>query len=72
MASAGVPFAPGASGNIATEELVYLSEDGGITTGIDIDKALDAARLISPLLGKPPPAICSPPGAGPYPGAARA
>ena len=49
----GCPFAPGASGNIATEELVYLFEDGGITTGIDIDRALDAARLISRLLGKP-------------------
>ncbi|WP_040834982.1 hydroxymethylglutaryl-CoA lyase [Nocardia brevicatena] len=49
----GCPFAPGASGNIATEELAYLFEDGGITTGIDIDKALDAARLISRLLGKP-------------------
>lgn len=49
----GCPFAPGASGNIATEELVYLFEDGGITTGIDIDKALDAARLISRLLDEP-------------------
>ncbi|OXR44506.1 Hydroxymethylglutaryl-CoA lyase YngG [Nocardia cerradoensis] len=49
----GCPFAPGASGNIATEELVYLFSDGGIETGIDIDRALDAARLISHLLGKP-------------------
>ncbi len=48
----GCPFAPGASGNIATEELVYLFEDGGITTGINIDRALAAARLISRLLGK--------------------
>ncbi|MEV5652831.1 hydroxymethylglutaryl-CoA lyase [Nocardia sp. NPDC052254] len=48
----GCPFAPGASGNIATEELAYLFEDGGISTGIDIDRALDAARLISRLLGK--------------------
>ncbi len=49
----GCPFAPGASGNIATEELAYMFEDGGIATGIDIDRALDAARLISGLLGKP-------------------
>ncbi|WP_062994481.1 hydroxymethylglutaryl-CoA lyase [Nocardia mikamii] len=48
----GCPFAPGASGNIATEELAYLFDDGGIETGIDIDRALDAARLISRLLGK--------------------
>lgn len=33
----GCPFAPGASGNIATEELVYMLEDMGITTGIDLD-----------------------------------
>ncbi|MBY8858567.1 hydroxymethylglutaryl-CoA lyase [Nocardia sp. CA2R105] len=51
--SGGCPFAPGASGNIATEELAYMFEDGGIATGIDIDRALDAARLISGLLGKP-------------------
>ncbi|MCC3316167.1 hydroxymethylglutaryl-CoA lyase [Nocardia africana] len=49
----GCPFAPGASGNIATEELAYLFSDGGIETGIDIDRALDAARLIARLLGKP-------------------
>ncbi|REE70896.1 hydroxymethylglutaryl-CoA lyase [Rhodococcus wratislaviensis] len=48
----GCPFAPGASGNIATEELVYMFEDGGITTGIDIDKELVAARLAERLLHK--------------------
>ncbi|MFF0492004.1 hydroxymethylglutaryl-CoA lyase [Nocardia sp. NPDC004068] len=49
----GCPFAPGASGNIATEELVYLFEDGGIRTGIDLDRTLAAAQLISRLLGRP-------------------
>ncbi len=48
----GCPFAPGASGNIATEELVYMFEDGGIPTGIDVARVLDAARLISGHLGK--------------------
>lgn len=48
----GCPFAPGASGNIATEELVYMFEDGGIATGIDIDRELDAARLAERLLGR--------------------
>ncbi|MGW4334087.1 hydroxymethylglutaryl-CoA lyase [Rhodococcus koreensis] len=48
----GCPFAPGASGNIATEELAYMFEDGGITTGIDIDIELDAARLAERLLGR--------------------
>lgn len=51
----GCPFAPGASGNIATEELVYLFEDSGIDTGIDLDAALDAARLVELLLGKQVP-----------------
>lgn len=49
----GCPFAPNASGNIATEELVYLFEDGGIHTGIDLDRVLDAAHLVYRHLGKP-------------------
>ncbi|MEU1960830.1 hydroxymethylglutaryl-CoA lyase [Nocardia sp. NPDC019304] len=49
----GCPFAPAASGNLATEELVYLFEDSGIATGIDLEATLDAARLLSRLLGKP-------------------
>ncbi|MHA3701290.1 hydroxymethylglutaryl-CoA lyase [Jatrophihabitans sp. YIM 134969] len=39
----GCPFAPGASGNIATEELVYMLEESGVATGIDLDAVLDAA-----------------------------
>ncbi|MBC2643753.1 MULTISPECIES: hydroxymethylglutaryl-CoA lyase [unclassified Rhodococcus (in: high G+C Gram-positive bacteria)] len=49
----GCPFAPGAGGNIATEELVYMFEDGGITTGIDLDETLAAARLAGKLLDTP-------------------
>ncbi|MDT2007868.1 hydroxymethylglutaryl-CoA lyase [Rhodococcus opacus] len=49
----GCPFAPGASGNIATEELAYMFEDGGIATGIDLDKTLSAARVAERLLDKP-------------------
>ena len=41
----GCPFAPGASGNIATEELVYWAEESGIDTGIDLDRVVDAARV---------------------------
>lgn len=51
----GCPFAPGASGNLATEELVYLLEDAGVRTGVDLDALLDAARLASHLLDKPLP-----------------
>ena len=48
----GCPFAPGASGNLATEELVYLLEDAGVQTGVDLDLLLEAGRLASRLLGK--------------------
>jgi hydroxymethylglutaryl-CoA lyase len=49
----GCPFAPGASGNIATEELLYLLEDSGVATGVDLDVTLDAARLTQELVGHP-------------------
>jgi hydroxymethylglutaryl-CoA lyase len=49
----GCPFAPGATGNIATDELVYLLEDSGIETGVDLDAALEAARLVESLVGHP-------------------
>ncbi len=46
----GCPYAPGATGNIATEELVHMVEDMGVSTGIDlaalIDAAADAERII--------------------------
>ncbi|MCO7219056.1 hydroxymethylglutaryl-CoA lyase [Klenkia sp. PcliD-1-E] len=41
----GCPFAPGASGNIATEELVYWLTDSGVETGIDLDRVLAAAAV---------------------------
>ena len=41
----GCPFAPGASGNIATEELVYLLEESGVRTGLDLDALLVAAAV---------------------------
>ena len=47
----GCPFAPGASGNIATEELVYLLEDAGIATGIDLSATLTAARVAADVVG---------------------
>jgi hydroxymethylglutaryl-CoA lyase len=48
----GCPFAPGASGNIATEELVYLLDDLDITTGLDLDALLAAARSTERAIGK--------------------
>ncbi|MDG3015299.1 hydroxymethylglutaryl-CoA lyase [Speluncibacter jeojiensis] len=47
----GCPFAPGASGNIATEELVYLLEDCGVGTGIDLSAAIDAAAVARDVVG---------------------
>lgn len=47
----GCPFAPGASGNIATEELVYWLTDSGVTTGIDLDAVLAAAAVTEQAVG---------------------
>ena len=50
----GCPYAKGASGNVATEDVVYLLNGLGISTGIDFDKLLQAGWFISNKLGKPP------------------
>jgi hydroxymethylglutaryl-CoA lyase len=47
----GCPFAPGATGNVATEEVVHMLHDMGIDTGIDLGALLDAARLAQELVG---------------------
>ncbi|MBA8793038.1 hydroxymethylglutaryl-CoA lyase [Friedmanniella endophytica] len=49
----GCPFAPGASGNIATEELLYLLDDAGVDTGLDAAATLAAAASAQRLLGHP-------------------
>ncbi|HEX5826795.1 MAG TPA: hydroxymethylglutaryl-CoA lyase [Candidatus Limnocylindrales bacterium] len=49
----GCPYAPGAAGNLATEDLVYLLEAEGFETGVDLDPLLDAARLIAEILDRP-------------------
>jgi hydroxymethylglutaryl-CoA lyase len=46
----GCPFAPGATGNVATEDVVYLLNGMGIETGIDIDRLRDASRFIDGVL----------------------
>jgi hydroxymethylglutaryl-CoA lyase len=50
----GCPYAPGATGNVATEDVVYMLEGMGIRTGVDMDKLLAATNEISRLLGRPP------------------
>jgi isopropylmalate/homocitrate/citramalate synthase len=49
----GCPYAPGAAGNLATEDLVYLLDREGLRHGLDLDGILDAARFIADALGKP-------------------
>jgi hydroxymethylglutaryl-CoA lyase len=48
----GCPYAPGASGNIATEELVHMVEDMGVATGVDLDAMIEAAREAERLVGR--------------------
>src|ERR1700732_3858128 len=47
----GCPFAPGATGNIATEDLVYLLRDSGIAVDVDLDAAIAAARVAQRVIG---------------------
>ena len=48
----GCPYAPGASGNLASEELVHMLEDMGIATGVDLEALLEAARLAERIVGR--------------------
>ncbi len=48
----GCPYAPGATGNVATEEVVHMLEDMGIDTGVDLAALLDAARLAQEIVGR--------------------
>ena len=51
----GCPYAPGATGNLATEDLVYMLDGLGQPTGITLDGIIDASRWIEPLIGHPLP-----------------
>jgi hydroxymethylglutaryl-CoA lyase len=53
----GCPFAPAATGNIATEDLVYMLERMGIETGLDLDRLIAAAAWLEEHLGRPVPAL---------------
>jgi len=48
----GCPYAPGATGNVATEELVHMVEDMGVDTGIDLDAMIDAAATAERIVGR--------------------
>ncbi len=47
----GCPFAPGASGNLATEDTVYMLEGMGVSTGVDLEKLIDCSILAASLVG---------------------
>ena len=61
----GCPFAPRATGNIATEDLVFALERSGIRTGFDLDELIRASNWLGDQLGRPTPALVSK--AGPFP-----
>jgi hydroxymethylglutaryl-CoA lyase len=48
----GCPYAPGASGNVATEELVHMLHDMGVATGIDLDALIEVAEMAEKMLGR--------------------
>ena len=51
----GCPYAPGASGNMATEDLVYMLDRMGIETGVDLNRLVQASAIIAPYLDHPLP-----------------
>jgi hydroxymethylglutaryl-CoA lyase len=50
----GCPYAPGATGNVATEDVVYMLEGMGIKTGVDMAKLVAATNVVSQLIGRLP------------------
>jgi len=53
----GCPFAPAATGNVPTEDLVYMLERAGINTGVNLDQAISAAQFLEAALGKTVPGM---------------
>jgi hydroxymethylglutaryl-CoA lyase len=66
----GCPFAPRATGNIATEDLVYVFQRAGIETGMDLDACIDTAAWLEGVLGHPVPGMVMKAGGFPAPRAA--
>lgn len=64
----GCPFAPNATGNVPTEDLVWMLERGGVDTGMDLDACIETARWLEGVLGKAVPGMLSK--AGRFPAAA--
>jgi hydroxymethylglutaryl-CoA lyase len=63
----GCPFAPAATGNIPTEDLVYMLQRSGYETGIDLDRAIETGKWLQEQLGRPVPGMLVKAGAFPRP-----
>lgn len=63
----GCPFAPGAAGNVATEDVVYMLERAGIATGLDLSKLIETNHWLSGVMGKDLPAMVARSGGFPTP-----
>lgn len=61
----GCPFAPRATGNIATEDLVFALERSGVRTGLDLDELVKSSEWLGDQLGRPTPGLVAK--AGPFP-----
>ena len=64
----GCPFAPGAAGNVASEDVVYMLERAGIATGMDLAKLVEASQWLSEIMGRKLPGMVAQ--APPFPKAA--
>jgi hydroxymethylglutaryl-CoA lyase len=64
----GCPFANGTAGNVPTEDVVYMLERSGVTTGLDLDRLIEASRWFSGVMNKELPGLLG--RAGPFPRAA--
>jgi len=56
----GCPYAPGATGNVATEDVLWLLDGLGIETGVDLERVVDTAAWISGVLGRRPASRVAP------------
>ena len=55
----GCPFAPGAAGNVATEDVIYMLEQSGVRTGVTLPQVVEAAGWLTGVMGRPLPAMVS-------------
>ncbi len=63
----GCPFAPAATGNIPTEDLVYMLQRGDVSTGLSLDALIDSSKWLAGMMGKETPAMVSKAGRFPAP-----